>query len=255
MKRYSLILLPVLLGVLISGCDSQCCSKVESTPAVDNKAPIAKMVLNGTQANGECTPGDAITLTPQSTDSDGTVTDNIWKVDGTVVGNTTVTCPDDGKTKTICLTAVDNDGKQSPQVCKTLTGKAVQAQILPPVSKIIKGANTGDGQFLDCTQVHDQDTIDTDGVENLYGSDKAIKEVIWTYTYNKADGTQDGPNVKTQTEYNTDEGNPAGFCKKWFHTNDVNTIDFSIKTIDDDDQTTTTDYVYDVANGTLTLKN
>ncbi len=255
MKKYSLILLPVLLGVWISGCDSQCCSKVE--PAVDNKAPVALINLNGIQVNGECTPGINITLTPGSTDSDGSVTDNIWKVDGTEVGNTTVTCPDAGTTKNICLTAVDNDGKKSQEVCKTITGKAQQVtQATPPASIIKKGTTFNDGQEFTCDKVHDTDTIHTYPNDiYLYGSNtpKDIKEITWKYTYHNTDGSVN-TNTKTQSQYNQDEGKDAGYCTKWFHTDDVKTIDFTITTVDDDQQTTATNYTFDVGAGTLTKK-
>ena len=267
MKRFSTMLLPLLIGssFFMSGCDSDCCAtpqkqKKEPANPINQEAPVAVIDLVGNVAtNGECTPGDTIALVPKSTDSDGTIAQNIWKVDGQVVGNTQIVCPDDTQTKTICLTAVDNDGLQSEEVCKVITGK--EDTIIPPtnittppVSLIYKGTVFDDGQELNCDKVHDTDTIDTDGVPNIYGSDQAIKTITWTYTYYKAgDVIESGPFTKTQAEYNQEHGLPEGACKKWFHTyGGVEKIKFSLTTLDDDDETNTTKYVFTVADGKLT---
>ena len=143
MKKYSLFLVPLLLGVWFEGCESACCGPVtekKSDPKpADQNPPVAQINLSGA-LNGECTPGDTVTLTPASTDSDGTVTENIWKVDGVVVGNTAVTCPDAGESKTICLKAVDNDGLESQEVCTTITGKAAEEpQLKLPIINLKKG--------------------------------------------------------------------------------------------------------------------
>ena len=263
MKRLSIMLLPLLVGsgLFVSGCDSSCCAVPQKTEPVNpgnQQPPKAIIDLAGNiTANGECTPGDTITLAPKSTDSDGTVTQNIWKVDGQVVGNTQVVCPDAAQTKTICLTAIDNDGLQSEEVCKNIKGKAIipPANITtPPVSVIQKGTTFDDGQEFNCDNVHDTDTIDTDGVPNIYGTNHAIKEITWHYTYYKAgDVIESGPFTKTQTEYNQDEGLPEGSCKKWFHTyGGVEKIKISLTTLDDDDETNTTKYIFTVADGKLT---
>ncbi len=270
MKKYSLLLLSLMAGISFVGCDGECCINDQADPApiVEQQAPVAKILLNGSEVSGliECTPGETFTLTPASTDSDGTVTDNIWKIDGIEVGNTTIVCPDDKVSKTVCLVAMDNDGLFSDkEQCITFTGKTTEVTLVtpsttPPVSIVQKGALTGaDGIYFDCSQVHDTDAIHTYPDDTyLYGSNdpKDIKEVTWNYTYYKPDGTiENGPLVKTQSDYNAEENLATGTCLKWFHINaDVAKIDFSLTTIDDDKETNTTDYSYDVATGTLTQK-
>ncbi len=270
MKKYSLLLLPLLAGIVLVGCEDACCldDTVNDPQPKTQHPPVAKILLNGVEigAAAECTPGEAITLTPASTDSDGSVIDNIWKIDGAEVSNATIVCPDDKQKKTVCLSAMDNDGLYSKeQKCVTFTAKATpvtppQPTTTPPLSIVEKGELTGaDGIFFDCSKVKDTDTIHTYPNDTyLYGSNtpKDIKEVTWNYTYYKADGTiEDGPNTKTQSDYNAAGGHAPGTCKKWFHLdNGVAKIEFSVTTIDDDQESNTTNYSYDAASGTLTQK-
>ncbi len=269
MKNHSLLLLPLLVAITFCGCDSECCldDGVEPAPIAKQQPPVAKILLNGSQVSGtkECTPGETIELVSGSTDSDGTVTDNIWKIDGAEVANTTIVCPDDKLTKTVCLLAMDNDGLYSDEEqCVTFTGKAVdvtppQPTTTPPIAIVEKGDLTGDGIYFNCSKVRDTDSVHTYPDDTyLYGinTPKDIKEVTWNYTYFKADGTiEDGPHTKTQSDYNTEGAHPEGMCSKWFHINaDVAKIDFSLTTIDDDKETNTTDYSYDVGTDTLTQK-
>ena len=165
-----------------------------------------------------------------------------------------ITCPDKGKTSQICLTTIDNDNLSS-KTCQTISG---DTQIRPPVSilKVKPNGNTGDGQFIDCSQVHDRDTVHTYPDETyLYGSNepKDIKTVTWEYTYLKADGSiESEPTTLTQVQYNAENNNPQGVCEKWFHTNGVAKIDIKFTTLDDDHESNTTAYTYDVNSQTLT---
>ncbi len=257
MKRFHYMFLSaVAVSLFLNGCDSSCCGPVEEKTDPQNNPPVAKINLAGLPASGECTPGNTVNFTSASTDSDGTVTETIWKIDGTVVANPSTLCPDNGETKTICLTAIDNDGLHSQEVCTIIKGSAVNPILTttPPLSLLENSITYSDGQVISCDNVHDTDTIDTDGVANPYGSDHAIKQVTWEYTYYKAgDVIESGPFIKTQSEYNQDEGKPEGYCQKWFHTyGGVVKIDITLTTLDDDDETNTTKYVFDVATGTLT---
>ncbi len=254
MQKYQLTLLSVLTALFIfNGCDSSCCQDVK-----DKIAPTPVITQNGQKINGTITCDNAevqtITLAAASQDSDGEVTQNIWTEDGNPINDGIVQCPPAGQTKEVCLTAVDNDNLEN-QTCITIKGidtTPPAPQLKPPVSIIEKGEDTGDGIYMDCSKVHDQDTIDSDGVTNPYGTDKAIKEVTWTYTYYTDDNTvSEGPNVKTQTAYNDAEDLPEETCKKWFHTTNIFKIVFSIETLDDDNQTTTSQYTYHVGDGTL----
>jgi len=273
MKKYSLLLLPLLIGFVFNACESNCCGPVEETtppppPQPDLVAPtVNELNLNGIDANNECTPGETINITADTSDTDGTVTDTIWKIDGQEVANPTTTCPDDGQTRTICAIAVDNDGLKSDEKCVTITGKAeAVAQPTPPLALVTFNKDvdtTGDnGIFLHCEDMHDTDDIHlypNDG-PYLYGSNdpKDIKEVIWQYTYKYPDGTlENDPHEMTQTAYNEQENKEPGSCVKWFHTQDaqgnpLGTILFEVTALDDDDQATTTNYIYDIANQTLT---
>jgi len=272
MKKFSIMLLPLLVGtgLFVNGCDSSCCGPVpekvqknNSDPQPNLEPPKAAIILEGSSvtANGECTPNERIVLQPASTDKDGTIQQNIWKIDGQVVGNTEVICPNPNETKTICLTAVDNDGLKSGEVCKTLTGKAVQTtpQATPP-AVIIESVNPpGDTIFMSCEKVHDTDTLHLhpEDAPFLYGSNtpKDIKEITWTYTYHNTDGTVSGPTSLTMTEYNLQENKPAGSCQKYFHRAGVDHIDYTITVRDDDRQESTKSYTYNIATGALTEVN
>ncbi len=256
MKKVTFSLLSsAALLLLLNGCDGECCKDVQP----DTKAaPVPVITYNGQQLNGTLTCDNAveqtITLVAASSDSDGNVVQNLWYEDGNPVSDGVVQCPPAGQSKQVCLKAVDDDNLEN-QTCITVSGinsTPPQPQLKEPVAELVKGESTGDGIYMDCSNIHDQDTIDTDGVENLYGTDKAIKEVVWKYTYINADDSQDGPNVKTQTEYNTENGLGAGTCKKWFHTDSVKTINYEITVIDDDDQNTTASYTYNVIDDILT---
>ena len=271
MLKTAYTLLPALLGMfLLNGCDSSCCMDVP--PASNNglQAPTPVITLDGQplQGNLTCDPttNQTITLTAASSDPDGRVVENIWKVDGVESGSV-VACPAPGESKQICLIAVDNDNLEN-QTCVTLTANNTQPQEqnpTPPTAEIVKGEIFDDGINLDCSDVHDTDTIHLypDDGPYIYGSNtpKDIKEVTWNYTYKYPDGTiEDGPHTKKQTDYNAESGQPAGTCKKWFHTTDndgnaIGTIEISITTFDDDHQTTTTEYIYNVANASLTKKH
>lgn len=262
MQKYGFSLLSALTAMLlINGCDSSCCQDVtpdQSNQPVQLIKPTPIITLNGESITSPltCDPtqNETIRLTAASTDSDGRVIENIWTVDGQDVQNGTVECPQPGESKEICLTAVDDDNQEN-RTCITLNAAPEpEQQLKPPVATIEKGENTVDGQYFDCSNMHDQDTIDSDGISNPYGSDHAIQEVTWVYTYYKADGTiESGPTTTTQTQFNEENGQAVGTCKKWFHTdNGVATIDLNVTALDDDNQTATQTYTYDVETGALT---
>ncbi len=171
MKKYSLLLLPLLIGFVFNACDSECCGPVEETtpppPQPDLVAPtVNELNLNGIDANNECTPGETINITADTSDTDGTVTDTIWKIDGQEVANPTTTCPDDGQTRTICAIAVDNDGLKSDEKCVIITGKAAEPELKNPTAIITPGecssSDAGDNtaRWFACGDSHDNDDID-----------------------------------------------------------------------------------------------
>lgn len=252
MKKYALTLLPFVAVAFFTGCDSNCCGeptvKKKNTQDPQNNPPVAKIGNYADNAVIECTPGETVQLANNSSDPDNNLdtTQTVWNTtDGT--GN--VTCPADGQTLQVCLTATDQGGLND-RSCVTLKGKAVTPQTQPPVAKILLGASTGDGQYLDCSQVHDTDTLHTYPNQGpyLYGNNnpKDIKEITWEYTYYAdANTVQSGPHTKTQTAYNQDEGLPAGTCKKWFHNANVHHLDLKVTVVDDDQETNTTEYTLD----------
>ena len=228
MKIITFSLVSSFAALMLIGCDSDCCMDVQ--PEVANIRPTPIIQLDGQPVGSTltCDPTEngVITLTAASTDSDGQVVDNIWKVDGTTITDSTISCPEPGGSKQICLVAKDDKNAEA-QKCITLIATQSQPPLTtttPPASVLLVGEGTGDGIYLDCTDVHDTDTIHTYPDDTyLYGSNtpKDIKEVTWKYTYFYADGTvQEGPNTKTQTEYNEAEGLTPGSCKKWFHQYD-----------------------------------
>ena len=269
MKKYSLLLLPILTGFIFTACDSECCGPVEEktdpTP-VRNVKPTAK--INNLGENGilECTPGETVTLTNNSTDPDNNLDNTTVSWEGTINGTNTVACPNPGETTQVCLSVKDTEG-ESDKTCITLKGKTTPvAQATPPVSIIEVKKIYSDGIDISCEKVHDTDTLHLhpEDAPFLYGSNtpKDIKEVTWVYTYKYADGTIEpgyDKAQKTQTEYNTEQGKDPGYCVKWFHTKDKNgnpigTIEFEVTALDDDRQTTTVNYIYQVIdeqNGTL----
>ncbi len=263
MSKFSLTLLPALFGMVVfNGCDSSCCMDV---PAGSLIAPTPVITLEGNPLQGTltCDPAtnEIITLTAASTDSDGQVVENIWKVDGVESGSV-VSCPEAGKSKQICLVAVDNDNLKN-ETCVTLTAKTTvtppqPTEPTPPETRLTKGTEVSDGVYLQCDQSHDTDTLHLypEDAPFPYGSNtpKDIKEITYNYTYFKADDSiESGPFETTQTQFNEANDQPVGTCKKWFHTNNgVAKIEIKATALDDDRQTTTVTYVYDVASGTLT---
>ena len=265
MLKTAYTLLPALLGMfLLNGCDSSCCMDVP--PASNNglQAPTPVITLDGQplQGNLTCDPttNQTITLTAASSDPDGRVVENIWKVDGVESGSV-VSCPAPGESKQICLIAVDNDNLEN-QTCVTLTANNTQPQepqATPPLPVLTKGDVDGDGGglYLQCDNTHDTDSLHLYPEDGpfLYGSNdpKDIKEITYNYTYYKADGTiESGPITTTQTEFNEANDQAPGICKKWFHTNNgVATIKVVMTALDDDRQTNTKTYIYNVADGLL----
>ncbi len=265
MTRYKLLLISTVCASLLAGCDGACCGDVNQTKnsikeyGGDTKLipPAVKFTITDV-IHGNCTAGKVLTLQSQSTDSDGTIIENIWEQDQNLIDTTTITCPEEGKTSTICLTSTDNDN-QKAKSCQTITGiKDTNDITQKPLSLLTlpNDGDTGDGQYIDCSDIKDADNIRTypDDIY-LYGSNtpKDIKTVTWEYTYIKADGSiESGPTIQTQAQYNAENNEIDGQCKKWFHTgNGVTKIDIKFTTFDDDHESNTTNYIFDVDSHTL----
>ncbi len=261
MTRYKLLLISTICAGVLIGCDGACCGDVNQTKNIkeyggDSKLlpPTVKFTITDV-INGNCNTGEILTLQSQSTDEDGTVIENIWTQDQNHLDTTTITCPEIGKTTQICLTSIDNDNQQA-STCQTITGKGNTTKKPLSILTLPKDGDTGDGQYIDCSTIRDADSIHTYTDEiYLYGSNtpKDIKTVSWEYTYIKADGTiESGPTIQTQAQYNAENNKPDGECRKWFHTdNGVKKIDIQFTTLDDDHESNTTSYIFDVETHTL----
>jgi|GEM_PF-7046873 len=252
MKKYSLLLLPILTGFIFTACDSECCGPVEAKPAPApqpepqrNVKPTAKIDNFGANAVKECTPGETVTLTNNSTDPDNNLDNTTVTWEGTINGTNTVACPNPGETTQVCLSVQDTEGL-SDKTCITLKGKAVVNQTLPPLFELAPDNEKGAG-YIKCIKLEDPDNIDSDGIENPYGKNKQIKEIYWNITY--ADGT--GHDV-TQTEWNNQEAAyPEGSCGKWIkHDDNSVPVKIKVKPVDDEGEEKTYEYTYTVdANG------
>ena len=231
MQKYQFTLLSALTALFIfNGCDSNCCQDVK-----DKIAPTPVITQNGQKVNGTITCDNAqvqtITLAAASQDSDGKVTQNIWTEDGNPVNDGIVQCPPAGQTKEVCLTAVDDDNLEN-RTCITVKGidsTPPAPRLKKPVINISFDKDTGK---ISCTEIHDNDTIDTNNQTDPYGTDQAIKEIYWTVQY--PDNT--GHSV-TQTEWNN--ANPGYTCGKWVDQTRGYPITITATPVDDDDQNQT----------------
>ncbi len=233
------------------GYTNQTCGTVIIT-AVGNVRPVARVGV----PNTKCEPGNPVSINSAgSGDTDGSISSYNWNQPIGNVANGQVTCPAYGQSLNVCLKVTDNQGLESLQVCESVNAVEAPTTVVP-VAIIEKGDPTGDdGQYFVCSNVHDGDNIITIAGDYPYGSNipKDIKEVTWSYTYFKADGTiEDGPNVKTQSQYNGDGGHADGSCVKWFHLNDdVSTISLSVTVEDNDGETSSKSYLYTKATDAL----
>lgn len=262
MKIITFSLVSSLAVLLISGCDSDCCMDVQ--PEVANIPPTPIIQLDGQPVGSTltCDPTEngVITLTAASTDSDGQVIDNIWKVGNTEVQNGVVECPNPGESKQICLIAVDNNNLDN-QTCFILIGKSgtppeEEPSTLPPYIELKKGfKDHNDAGFIGCKEIHDEDNIDSDNKENPYGTDHAIEEIYWDITY--ADGTPHDPNPITQTLWNgTDPLFNEGDCGKWVqHTGAKIPVTIKVTPIDDEGEKMTYEYIMDQTGNLKFIKS
>jgi len=229
------------------GLTNSTCKSVTIDPATNAK-PVATV-----NAPATCIADSNINISGSGTD-DGSIASYNWTPD-TIMGQTgAITCPSSGSTQ-VCLTVTDNEGLASDEVCKTITVEVPTTK--PPIITIGIGDADPDGRKFLCGDIRDDDAIHTIPGTYLYGSNtpKDIKEVTWVYTYFLADGSiEDGPNTKTQGEYNANPANAQspGECIKWFHTNNgVATIELNVTAEDDDGETSFKSYLYTKATNEL----
>ncbi len=219
---------------------------VTAAPAVNQK-PVARI----TEFPTTCDAGDTLNVSGTTSSDDSAVSSYTWTPASIGTGASgTITCPASGSME-VCLTVTDNGTPplDSDRVCKSVTVNAPLT--LPPIARLSATGNIANGFDINCTEIRDQDTIDTDGVVNPYGTDSAIKEIHWDVFY--ADGTSTDWN---QTAFNTLNSWTAGTCGKWIYGNRGDAILTSVQITPVDDEDDNQTYIYDlnVSTGEFTLR-
>lgn len=246
MKKYAMTLLPFIAVAFLTGCDSNCCGNPEvkkTSSSPNNNPPVAKIGNYADNTVIECTPGETIQLTNNSSDPDNNL-DNTQTVWNTTDGTGNVTCPADGQTLQVCLTVTDQEG-MNDQSCVTLKGQTL-SQLQPPYIELQRGFKDYDSiGFVECKEIKDQDTVDSNNQDDPYGSDKAIKEIYWKIIYN-----DNSIHNISQTDWNNQDPKFSnGDCGKWLDDSKLPAT-IVVTPVDDDDQNKTFTYRMDV-NGDI----
>jgi len=231
----------VVTSFLLIGCDGTCCQKgTLVTNSIDirgNEMPIAE--ITGLPTEASC--GTSLTANASSSsDNDGIITSYEWTLNGQALANTqsfnpVIAC--DNIAHAICLTVIDNEGAKSEQTCQKVTLK--EEVIIPPVvtplpndglklpTSVITFEKSDANQYkFFCIDSHDNDNIDTDGIDNTATNNIVACE--WSVTKDFVDGGDQDIHA---------EVTPI----KWINVDPVTfkAMDVTLKVTDDDGQTNT----------------
>ncbi len=142
MIKFSLALLTAAIVMVNVGCDSNCCGPTNAAPVVKS---IGNYRTNG--ATVTCTSAQ-FPLQVDATDPDNDIDSYEWSVDGQTVSPASITCPQPGETKKVCVTAIDKLAHKSDPFCLTVKGSDTAA----PVVTAINGITTNN-QTVNCSSI------------------------------------------------------------------------------------------------------